>query len=149
MKALITGISGRVGPNLAREMMRLGYEIRGLVMPNDPQAEKAAQLSVEIIEADIADAGRVRAAVDGVDVVLHQAAQIPQGQSTSERMLDVNTRATMSLLEGALESRRPLKRFLLASTYQTYNPFVTAPVTFDEETPQKPIDIYALTKQLV
>lgn len=148
MKALITGISGRVGPNLAREMMRRGYEIRGLVMPNDPQAEKAARLGVEIIKADIADAERVRAAVDGVDVVLHQAAQIPQGQSTSERMLDVNSRATMSLLEGALSSRRPLKRFLLASTYQTYNPFVTAPVSFDEETPQKPIDIYALTKLL-
>ena len=36
MKALITGISGRVGPNLAREMLRRGYEIRGLVMPDDP-----------------------------------------------------------------------------------------------------------------
>ena len=42
----------------------------------------------------------------------------------------------------------PVKRFLLASTYQTYNPFVTSQVTFDEDTPQKPIDIYALTKLL-
>ena len=63
-------------------------------------------------------------------------------------MLDVNTRATMSLLEGALASTVPVKRFLLASTYQTYNPFVTRQVTFDEDTPQKPIDIYALTKAL-
>jgi len=148
MKALITGISGRVGPNLAREMMRSGYEVRGLVMPKDPQADKAARLGVELIEADIADAERVRAAADGVDVILHQAAQIPQGSSTSERMLDVNTRATMSLLEGALASRRPVKRFVLASTYQTYNPFVTSPITFTEESPQAPIDIYALTKLL-
>ena len=148
MKALITGISGRVGPNLAQQMMQRGYEIRGLVMPDDPQAYKAARLGVEILEADIADADRVRAAVDGVDIVIHQAAQIPQGNSSSERMLDVNTRATMSLLEGALASRVPVKRFLLASTYQTYNPFVTSQVTFDEDSPQKPIDIYALTKLL-
>ena len=75
MKALITGISGRVGPNLAHQMKRRGYEIRGLVMPGDPQADKAARLGVEILEADIADADLVRAAVDGVDVVIHQAAQ--------------------------------------------------------------------------
>ena len=148
MKALITGISGRVGPNLAHELKQRGYEIRGLVMPNDPQAHKAAALGVEIVETDIADAARVRAAVDGVDIVIHQAAQIPQGTSSAERMLDVNTRATMSLLEGALSSSVPLQRFLFASTYQAYNPFITQDVTFTEETPQQPIDIYALTKQL-
>lgn len=148
MKALITGISGRVGPNLARQMKQRGYEIRGLVMPKDPQAAKAARLAVEIVEADMADADGLRAAVAGVDIVIHQAAQIPQGQDPAERMLDVNTRATMSLLEGALAAPRPIKRFLFASTYQTYNPFVTRQVTFDESTPQKPIDIYALTKLL-
>ncbi|MCY4020929.1 MAG: NAD(P)-dependent oxidoreductase [Chloroflexi bacterium] len=148
MKALITGISGRVGPNLAQEMKRRGYEIRGLVMPGDPQAGKAARLGVEILEADLADADSVRTAVDGIDVIIHQGAQIPQGKDPAERMLDVNTRATLSLLEGALASGAPLKRFLFASTYQTYNPFVTRRETFAEDTPQKPIDIYALTKLL-
>lgn len=148
MKALITGVSGRVGANLAHEMKRRGYEIRGLVMPGDPQADKAARLGVEILEADMADGDRLRAAADGMDVTIHLAAQIPQGDSPSERMLDVNTRATMSLLEGALASPTPLKRFVLASTYQTYNPFVTRQVTYDENSPQEPIDIYALTKLL-
>lgn len=148
MKALITGISGRVGPNLARAMLERGYGIRGLVMPDDPQAQKLASLELELIEADLADADRVRAAADGVDVIVHLAAQIPQGDSSSERMLDVNTRAAMSLLEGALASRMPLTRFVLASTYQTYNPFVAGPVTFSEDSPQRPIDIYALTKLL-
>ena len=148
MKALITGVSGRVGANLAQEMKGRGYEIRGLVMPGDPQAHKAARLGVELLEADMADGERLRAAVKGVDVVVHLAAQIPQGQDPAERMLDVNTRATMSLLEGALESPTPLKRFVLASTYQIYNPFVTRQVAFVEETPREPIDIYALTKLL-
>ena len=148
MKALITGISGRVGANLAHQMKARGYEIRGLVMPKDPHATKALRLGVEVVEADIADADRVRAAADGVDLIVHLAAQIPQGTDPSERMLDVNTRATMSLLEGALASSLPLKRFVLASTYQTYNPFITRDVTFEENTAQEPIDIYALTKLL-
>ena len=148
MKALITGVSGRVGANLAREMQRRGYEIRGIVMPADPQAEKAARLGIEIVEADMADGERLRAAVEGMDLIVHLAAQIPQGTDPAERMLDVNTRAVMSLLEGALASSAPLKRFVLASTYQAYNPFITRPVTFDENTPRKPIDIYALTKHL-
>ena len=148
MKALITGISGRVGPNLALAMKRRGYQIRGLVMPNDPQARKAERLGVELLEADMADDERLRAAAQGMDIIVHQAAQIPQGDSTAERMLDVNTRATMSLLEGALSSPVPLKQFIFASTYQAYNPFITEDLTFYEDSPQKPIDIYALTKQL-
>ena len=148
MKALLTGVSGRVGANLAKAMKARGYEIRGLVMPGDPQAGKAARLGVELLEADMADGERLRAAVDGMDAVVHLAAQIPQGEDPAERMLDVNTRAVMSLLEGALASSTPLKRFVLASTYQTYNPFITKQVTFDEDTPRKPIDIYALTKLL-
>jgi len=148
MKALITGISGRVGANLANEMKARGYEIRGLVMPGDPQAAKAARLGVELLEVDMADGERLRSAVDGMDAVVHLAAQIPQGDSPAERMLDVNTRATMSLMEGALVSSTPLKRFVLASTYQIYNPFITQQITFDEETPREPIDIYALTKLL-
>ncbi len=148
MKALISGLSGRVGANLAHQLIGRGYEIRGLVMPGDPKLDKAEALGVEIIESDIADAGRVRAAVDGCDIVIHQAAQILEGIYPSERMLDINTRSTISLLEGALASSRPIKRFLLASTDQTYNPFVTKLVSFYEDSPQQPSDIYALTKLL-
>lgn len=148
MKILISGVTGRVGANLAHQLQERGHEIRGLVMPGDPKLHKATALGVEIVETDIADADKVRAAVDGVDIVIHQAAQILEGIYSSERMLDINTRSTISLLEGALESKTPVKRFLLASTDQTYNPFVTNQVTFREDTAQKPSDIYALTKLL-
>ena len=148
MKILISGVCGRVGTNLAHQLMQRGHEIRGLVMPGDPKLYKAEQLGVEIVEADNADDEGLRAAADGVDIVIHQAAQILEGIYPSERMLDINTRSTISLLEGALASSTPVKRFMLASTDQTYNPFVTKRVTFYEDTPQKPADIYALTKLL-
>lgn len=148
MKVLISGVTGRVGANLAHQLMERGYFVRGLVMPGDPKANKAANLGVEIVEADIADADRVRAAADGVNIVIHQAAQILEGIYPSERMLAINTQSTVSLLEGALASSTPVKRFILASTDQTYQPFVTHQVTFYEDSPQQPADIYALTKLL-
>ena len=148
MKILISGVTGRVGTNLAHQLMGRGHDVRGLVMPGDPKANKAVSLGVEIVEADIADVDRVRAAADGVDIVIHQAAQILEGIYSSERMLEINTQSTISLLEGALASRTPVKRFLLASTDQTYNPFVIHQVTFNEYSPQQPADIYALTKLL-
>ena len=148
MKILISGVTGRVGSNLAQQLQARGHEIRGLVMHDDPKADKAVGLGVEIVEADITDAVRVRRATDGVDVIIHQAAQILEGLYPSEHMLAINTQSTISLLEGALLSSAPLKRFLLASTDQTYNPFVTHQVTFYEDSPQQPADIYALTKLL-
>ena len=148
MKILISGVTGRVGNNLAHQLQERGHQVRGLVMPGDPKLYKATALGVEIVETDIADAERVQAAADGVDIVIHQAAQILEGIYPSERMLDINTRSTVALLEGALASSSPVKRFLLASTDQTYNPFVTKQVTFHEDSPQIPADIYALTKLL-
>ena len=148
MNILISGVTGRVGANLAHQLSQRGHSVRGLVLPGDPKIDKARRLGVEIVETDIADADRVRAACAGVDIIIHQAAQILEGIYSSERMLDINTRSTISLLEGALASATPLKRFLLASTDQTYNPFVTHQVTFREDTPQQPADIYALTKLL-
>ncbi len=148
MKILISGVTGRVGSNLAHQLIGRGHDIRGLVMPGDPKRDKAVSLGVEIVETDIGDAERVRAAADGVDIVIHQAAQILEGIYSSERMLEINTQSTISMLEGALASSTPVKRFLLASTDQTYNPFVTHQVTFYEDSPQQPADIYALTKLL-
>jgi UDP-glucose 4-epimerase len=146
MKALITGISGRVGANLAVQLQRRGYEVRGLVMPGDPKADKVRQLGVEVVEAPIYDAEGVYRAVDGCDVVAHLAAQMRQGTSTPQRMFEINTLGVMNVFEGALRSSRSVQRILFSSTDQTYSPFVAERTTFYEDHVQKPIDIYALTK---
>jgi nucleoside-diphosphate-sugar epimerase len=146
MKVLITGVSGRVGANLAVQLKQRGYQVRGLVMPGDPKADKVRKLDIEVIEAPIYDADGVYRAVDGVDLVAHLAAQMRQGSSTPQRMFEINTLGTMNILEGALRSSRPIKRILFASTDQAYSPFVAERTTFYEDHVQKPIDIYALTK---
>jgi len=48
IKVLVTGITGRVGANLAKTLLERGYKVRGLVMPSDPKEKKLKALDVEI-----------------------------------------------------------------------------------------------------
>jgi uncharacterized protein YbjT (DUF2867 family) len=79
MKVLVTGISGRIGANLAYQLKRRGYEVRGLVMPDDPKMDKVRQLGVEIMQADMDDAEGVYRAVDGVVRFIHRQGAQPAG----------------------------------------------------------------------
>ncbi|MEZ4619154.1 MAG: NAD(P)-dependent oxidoreductase [Caldilineaceae bacterium] len=146
MKVLITGISGRVGANLAYQLMKRGDTIRGLIFPGDPKTEKVHNLGVEVYEADMNDADGVYRACDGVDAIVHLAAQMKQGNSTVQRMVEINSFGTLNVLEGAVRSSTKIRSILLAGTDQAYHPFVSDRTTFYEDHPQRPIDIYALTK---
>ena len=44
MHILITGISGRIGANLAKALMEAGHTVRGLVWSNDRRLDKLAAL---------------------------------------------------------------------------------------------------------
>ena len=48
MHVLITGISGRIGANLAKALLDAGHTVRGLVWENDRRSEKLAGLPVEL-----------------------------------------------------------------------------------------------------
>ena len=145
-KVLITGVSGRVGANLAVQLIQRGYSVRGLIFPGDPKTEKVRQLGIEVMEAEIGDAEGVYRACDGCEIIVHLAAQMKQGKSTVQKMVEINAVGTLNILEGALRSSRKVESILLASTDQAYHPFVAEPTTFYEDHVQKPIDIYALTK---
>ena len=120
MKVLITGISGRVGANLAYQLMKRGDTIRGLIFPGDPKTEKVQKLGVEVYEADMNDADGVYRACDGVDAIVHLAAQMKQGNSTVQRMVEINSFGTLNVLEGALRSSTKIRSILLAGTDQAY-----------------------------
>ncbi len=104
MKALITGISGRVGANVAVKLQERGWDVRGVVYPGDPKTQKVHDLGVEVMEAEMNDTEAIYKAVDGMDVIVHLAAQMKQGNSTVQRMVEINTMGTLNILEGALRS---------------------------------------------
>jgi len=77
---------------------------------------------VERVKADVRDANRVATALDGIDVLVHQAARVGVGQSQYEieEYVDANIRGTATLLEVLARRRRPLRKILVAGSMSSY-----------------------------
>jgi nucleoside-diphosphate-sugar epimerase len=74
-RALITGVSGFVGSNLARRLRDEGRQVRGLVRPTS-RTEHLADLSVELVHGRLDDPESLATAVAGVDIVFHLAGRV-------------------------------------------------------------------------
>jgi dihydroflavonol-4-reductase len=73
--ALVTGANGLIGSNIARELLRAGYEVRGLVRPGgDRRGLAGIEGDIELVTGDILDATSLVGSADGCDVVFHAAA---------------------------------------------------------------------------
>ena len=107
MRILITGITGRVGANVAKRFVELGHDITGFVVPGDPQSEKVAQIGADIVEGDLASHADVRTAAEGAEAIFHLGAAFQAGGPfTPEQYFDINVKGTFNILEAALASDR-------------------------------------------
>ena len=152
MKILVTGISGRIGANLAKALIDEGHEVRGLVWEKDARLEKFDGLPVELVEGSLVNSPDVSNAVSGVEAICHLGAAFQGGGPFSnEDYFEINARGTFNMLEAARENLDNLKHFFFASTDATYEKYVPGglsdPISEDEMS-QKPGGWYALSKVL-
>jgi dTDP-L-rhamnose 4-epimerase len=122
-RILVTGGSGFIGQHVCRELVQRGYKVRILDALIDQVHEGNAismMPSTELIHADIRDRQTVLEALDGVDAVVHLAAEVGVGQSMYEiaRYVGANDLGTAVLLEALIES--PVKRIVVASSMSVY-----------------------------
>ncbi len=124
MRILVTGISGRVGSNVAQRFVELGHEVVGFVWPGDRQADKVAQIGAEIIEGDLAINSEVAAAAECADVIFHLGAAFQAGGPFKpEQYFDINVKGTFNVLEAALNLGDRLKHVIVTSTDATMNKY--------------------------
>ena len=152
MKVLITGISGRIGANLAKVLIDEGHEVRGLVWEKDSRLEKFEGLPVELVEGSLVNPADVNRAVTGVEAICHLGAAFQGGGPFSnEDYFEINARGTFNMLEAARENVDNLEHFFFASTDATYEKYppggLSEPIREDEMS-QKPGGWYALSKVL-
>ena len=99
MRSLVTGGNGYFGRLLVEHLRARGDAVRVL----DIDVEGAGGAGVEVVQGDIRDERRVREAVDGVDVVYHNVAQVPLAKD--HRLLrSVNVDGTALLLAASAEA---------------------------------------------
>ena len=143
---LITGGAGFVGSHIVRHLAGLGEPVRVVDNLSSGQAEALAEClpQIEFIEGDIRDTKTARAAMRGVRVVLHQAAQasVPRSLEDPAGTYAVNLDGTLNLLQAAVDAGTG--RFVLASTSAVYG---DEPITPKAETLlPRPISPYASSK---
>ena len=134
---LVTGGSGYFGSVLVGRALAQGDDLRVLDLnPPDPALDP-----VEYVRADIRDRDAVRAACDGVDVVLHNVAQVPLARDR-ELFESVNVIGTANLLIAARDAR--VAKVIHTSSSAVFGIPERNPVT--ELTPCRPLEAYGRAK---
>jgi dTDP-L-rhamnose 4-epimerase len=123
VRVLITGGAGFIGSHLADRFLREGFQVRILdsldakVHPHGrPRYLPAA---AEFMQGDVTDRNVLLAALQGVDVVSHQAAYQDYMPDFS-RFLQVNAVSTALLFELILGHRLPVLKIIVASSQAVY-----------------------------
>ena len=98
--ALVTGGSGYFGALVAARLLADGWTVRILDLNDTDETSP----SIEMIRGDIRDEATVRAAVDGVDVVFNNVAQVPLAKDP-HLLRTVNVDGTVLLLRAAADAK--------------------------------------------
>jgi dihydroflavonol-4-reductase len=100
MRALVTGGTGFVGAAVARALLQAGWEVRTLVRKGSDR-RNLRQLSLEIVEGDLADNTSLARAVAGCEALFHVAADYRLGARDPTALYRTNVEGTRNILNAA------------------------------------------------
>ncbi len=133
MKVLVTGATGFIGGNLARELWRRGEDVRALVRPGSNRLT-IEDTGIVPVEGDILDRESVDRAVQGCEVVFHVAAAYTFWSRDPAAGSRTNVEGTVNVLEAARQAG--VSRTVYTSTVSTIG--LPKGGLGDEETPLDP-----------
>ena len=151
---LVTGCAGFIGSNLLEALLKMGQRVVGLDNfstgfqhnLDEVQAKVGADAwqRFRFIEGDIRNFDDCRAAVRGVDYVLHQAAlgSVPRSLEDPATTNAVNISGFLNMLIAARDEQ--VKSFVYAASSSTYGDHEALPKVEDQI--GQPLSPYAVTK---
>jgi dTDP-L-rhamnose 4-epimerase len=124
---LVTGGAGFIGSHLVDALVERGHHVHvldALVPQVHGESKRPSYLNphVEFIQGDVCDRQVVDKALEHIDVVFHEAAEVGVGQSMYEieRYVRANDLGTAVLLEAVLQRRPQIKKLIVASSMSIY-----------------------------
>jgi len=154
-RILITGISGFIGEELAQKCIKEGYEVAGIIRQSFRYNEAINKLKgkVKLYEGSLNDYARIVNIVSDFmpDYVAHLGAITPVSYSFEHpwEVINTNLIGTVNLTEALKKHCPNLKRFVFASSMETYGhqPELHKKfIPFDEKTEQRAACPYAVAK---
>jgi nucleoside-diphosphate-sugar epimerase len=99
---------------------------------------------LEVLEGDLRDPSTAKGAVNGVEVVFHEAAfvSVPESMERPQDCFDVNSGGTSTLLEAARQAG--VRRVVIASSAAVYGDSEALPLR--EDSTPRPLSPYAASK---
>jgi nucleoside-diphosphate-sugar epimerase len=113
LRVLVTGAAGFLGRRVVDGLVRRGHEVRALVRP---ASSSEWPPEVEVARLDLRVPSGLAEALEGVDAVIHLAAQVT---GSDEARFAGTVVATENLLEAMSEAG--VTRLVLASSYSVYD----------------------------
>ncbi len=145
-KYLITGGAGFIGSSIAEALLAAGEKVRIIDDFATGRRQNLQSLpgEYELIEGSIVDPETMAKALDGVEVVFHQAAipSVSRSVDTPQLSLMVNVQGTTVLCDVA--RHKGVKRIVFAASSSAYGDTPTLPKV--ETMPPSPRSPYAVSK---
>ena len=146
--SLVTGGGGFIGSHLVDALLARGDEVRVLDNFSTGKLENLQPNieNIRLFTGDLRDSMILNEAVQGVDLIFHQAAfvSVPQSMEDPESCFDINVNGTGKLLAAAKAAG--VKRVVLASSAAVYGENEAMPLSEDEE--PDPLSPYAASKSI-
>lgn len=147
-RVLVTGGAGFVGSHLAEALLAKECEVTIFDNLSNGFMENISHIlkrgdKVKFIKGDLRNPEDCAKAVEGADVVFHEAAQINPVLAVEDPVLDfeINARGTLNMLEAA--RKEAVRKFMFASTNVYANPRY---LPIDENHPIDLLSPYAASK---
>ncbi|RLC98473.1 MAG: LPS biosynthesis protein WbpP [Chloroflexota bacterium] len=146
--SLVTGGGGFIGSHLVDALLARGDEVRVLDNFSTGKLENLQPNieNIRLFTGDLRDSMILNEAVQGVDLIFHQAAfvSVPQSMEDPESCFDINVNGTGKLLAAAKAAG--VKRVVLASSAAVYGENEAMPLSENEE--PDPLSPYAASKSI-
>jgi nucleoside-diphosphate-sugar epimerase len=150
---LVTGGAGFIGSHIVRALLSQGESVRVLDNFSSGKPENLTGLDntshagrLEVLEGDVRDLDNAAEAVEGVEVVFHEAAfvSVPESMEKPAECFEVNVTGTSVLFESA--RRAGVRRAVIASSAAVYGNLQTLPL--EENSEPQPLSPYAVSKRV-
>jgi UDP-N-acetylglucosamine/UDP-N-acetyl-alpha-D-glucosaminouronate 4-epimerase len=144
--ALVTGGAGFVGSHIASALLAEGARVRVLDDLTTGHRENIEEIGgdVDFIEGSVADQGLLGKALDGVELVFHEAAipSVPRSVKAPQQTHVASVDGTFSLLLAARDKK--VRRVVYAASSSAYGDQPTLPKS--EQMSPDPLSPYAVAK---